>query len=382
MNAITKFTAAAVCALTLAACGGGNEHYTITPSVSGGGGKISPSKDFLIPPDTSTVFFLTPDTGYAVASVGGTCGGTLTGNVYTTNAITADCTVVATFAAVSNALTFRYETLSLPGTFSYSSDDLQTLFNQEGAKGYFYQQTWYWNKNSLTFVNDGSGKTYTYKLLEQPANSADFLEQLNAEGMKGYRYEKFPRSSNLSFAIYRKDSDSTATYTYILAPATATAIDFLAQANKLGQSGFLFLYTSWVYNLMLPEEGILYIKNNTSNATYIYDLIPNTNDFLAQLNSEGSKGYRALANSGPFIWDSTVYVKDQTQAATFAYQQVSEVSDSNPSVDQMNSYGAQGYAYWGFIYFNGMFYVKASNCSGFLCTVLNPPVYVLQPVPL
>src|SRR5690606_16419452 len=40
---------------------------------------------------------LTAASGFQIDNVGGTCGGSLAGNVYTTNAVTADCTVIANF---------------------------------------------------------------------------------------------------------------------------------------------------------------------------------------------------------------------------------------------------------------------------------------------
>ncbi|WP_156033363.1 BACON domain-containing protein [Candidatus Magnetobacterium casense] len=40
---------------------------------------------------------MTPNTGYSIGSVTG-CGGSLSGNTYTTGAITANCTVTATFS--------------------------------------------------------------------------------------------------------------------------------------------------------------------------------------------------------------------------------------------------------------------------------------------
>ena len=397
MNTITKFTAVAVCALTLAACGGGNEHYTITPSVSGGGGTVDPSRDFLAPPDVNITFLLTPDAGYAVASVGGTCGGTLDGNLYTTNAITDDCTVVATFAAVNKSLTFHYETQPDPG----NSAGFLKLLNQEGAKGYSYlfdNNNNYSNTHglddlpgySLPFVNDGSGQAYSYELLKMPGNMADFITQANAEGARGYRYDatvgglletdinnNLPTTYTLGGAgiLYRKDSGSSATYTYALEPATNNVSDQVVQANQRGQSGYL---------LILPQiarvevVGIdlynLYMKNNASNAVYAYEVNAEaaiSSDFLARLNSEGGRGYRTL----PGAW--WIYVKDQSQNATFAYQSAPE----NLTIDQMNSYGMQGYAYWG-QYIGSVdgnrtgayYYIKANNCKGLLCTVSNPAV--------
>ncbi|MCL2871925.1 MAG: hypothetical protein FWF41_02920 [Betaproteobacteria bacterium] len=43
-------------------------------------------------------YTVTPNAGYTLSSVGGTCGGTLSGNTYTTKIVTANCTVAASFA--------------------------------------------------------------------------------------------------------------------------------------------------------------------------------------------------------------------------------------------------------------------------------------------
>ena len=77
--------------------------YAVTPS-AGDGGAISPSTAQTIAEGATTTFTVTPDSGYEIAAVGGTCGGSLSGNTYTTNAITAACTVVATFALLNQTV--------------------------------------------------------------------------------------------------------------------------------------------------------------------------------------------------------------------------------------------------------------------------------------
>ncbi|NCT67109.1 MAG: hypothetical protein GXC76_05615 [Rhodanobacteraceae bacterium] len=69
--------------------------YTVTPS-AGANGTISPNSPQTVSHGSTTSFTVTPANGYS-ASVGGTCGGTLVGTTYTTHAVTADCTVAATF---------------------------------------------------------------------------------------------------------------------------------------------------------------------------------------------------------------------------------------------------------------------------------------------
>jgi hypothetical protein len=69
--------------------------FTVTPS-AGPNGAISPSTPQTVVQNGTKSFTVTPNAGYT-AAVGGTCGGTLTATTYTTNAITGDCTVAATF---------------------------------------------------------------------------------------------------------------------------------------------------------------------------------------------------------------------------------------------------------------------------------------------
>lgn len=71
--------------------------WTVTPSVSGGNGTIAPSSPVLVANGATYQFTLTPATGYT-GSGGGTCGGSLVGQTYTTSAVTANCTVIASFA--------------------------------------------------------------------------------------------------------------------------------------------------------------------------------------------------------------------------------------------------------------------------------------------
>ncbi|MBF0517349.1 MAG: hypothetical protein HQK97_09580, partial [Nitrospirae bacterium] len=77
--------------------------YTVTPS-AGANGTISPATPQAVASGATKQFTITPNSGY-LAAVGGTCGGTLSGNVYTTSAIKANCTVAATFTRTSYTVT-------------------------------------------------------------------------------------------------------------------------------------------------------------------------------------------------------------------------------------------------------------------------------------
>ena len=94
--------------LAATACGGegsggsaGNSTLPQTFSVSatsGTGGGISPSTATVSTGNT-TIFTITPLTGYGIGAVTG-CGGTLSGNAYTTGPINGSCTVSANFSAL------------------------------------------------------------------------------------------------------------------------------------------------------------------------------------------------------------------------------------------------------------------------------------------
>src|SRR5262249_7102418 len=78
--------------------------YQVTPS-SSGNGSIAPSTAQTVNYNATTQFTLTPDAHYHIASVTGTCGGSLAANIFTTSAVPADCTVVANFAVDTYTVT-------------------------------------------------------------------------------------------------------------------------------------------------------------------------------------------------------------------------------------------------------------------------------------
>ncbi|WP_241300141.1 hypothetical protein [Burkholderia stabilis] len=273
----------------------------------------------------------------------------------------------------SGTLTWRYEAQPV----SADKASFLTLVNSEGAKGYRYLGDYYYSAGNggtqSIFVNDGTAQTYTYQLQTAPADMTSFVNAANAQGASGYRYE-----GPLTYGdLYRKDGGSSATYTYTTTGLPADANAFLTQANGQGQSGYWFLGPMAVASV----QANVYMKNNASNATYTYDALAPTStvsDFIAQANSEGAKGYRAKGAMAFGMAISWIYVKDQTQSPTFTYQSATIQSTGASFVQQSNSYGAQGSAYLSDIALGGSspvmasYYFKPTNCTGFLCTTLNP----------
>lgn len=111
--------------------------HTVTPSVAGGHGTVSPDTPQTVADGASAVFTLTPEPGYAPV-VGGSCGGTLADNVYTTAPVIEDCTVEVGYTAVSYTVTPRLATGNgliapgLPQTVGYGAVLSFTLMPDAG----------------------------------------------------------------------------------------------------------------------------------------------------------------------------------------------------------------------------------------------------------
>lgn len=73
----------------------------IVDASAGTGGTINPVGQQTVESGSSISFTLTANSGYDLNGVTGSCGGQLSGNVFTTNAVTANCTVVANFVVES-----------------------------------------------------------------------------------------------------------------------------------------------------------------------------------------------------------------------------------------------------------------------------------------
>jgi len=102
MNSFFGLLSAGVLVLLLSSCGGGGNNssgptvssYNVT-TLANVGGSITPNT-VIVEEGGTTTLTLTPDSGYTVSEAIG-CSGSLSGLVYTTAPISADCTVSVTF---------------------------------------------------------------------------------------------------------------------------------------------------------------------------------------------------------------------------------------------------------------------------------------------
>ena len=87
------------------------ETFVVSPNAGPGGG-IEPDAPQVVDSGDTVTFTLIPEPGRHVAGIGGTCGGVLAGNVFTTSPVTANCTVEAIFTEID---TFTVTTSTGPG---------------------------------------------------------------------------------------------------------------------------------------------------------------------------------------------------------------------------------------------------------------------------
>jgi hypothetical protein len=140
--------------------------YTVTPS-PGPNGSLSPSTPQTVNYDSTTSFTVTPNTGYHIASVTG-CGGTLSGNTFTTGPITSACTVTATFEINTYTITATAGTggTITPGTvtLNYGSNQTYTV----SANTYYHIADV--QVDSASVLTPGAEHTFQYTFTSISAN--------------------------------------------------------------------------------------------------------------------------------------------------------------------------------------------------------------------
>jgi hypothetical protein len=220
------------------------------------------------------------------------------------------------------------------------------------------------------YVKDAEA-TYSFELLPDASSASALQDQLNAQGARGFKWGGPYVVGGQSRTLYRKDNSSASNYTYAVLTAPADSAGYLSQTNAQGASGY---YSVGGAYLVGGTTVLVYQKDTQGSATYRYEALdqPGSDaDFLAQFEAQGARGFRF--KTGYVFSDGTrlLYEKDIAQSATFSYQNLQPAGNSADYIVQANAEGAKGNALVGdYMLPSGQirtFYIRPANCTGFLC---------------
>lgn len=253
------------------------------------------------------------------------------------------------------------------------------LIANEGASGWRHvnAHTMAYGSSGKAWVNHeifikGGSQTYAYEWTSPAANAAALQAQLDEHGGRGFRVGPHDAQE------YRKANGSTSVFSYrvikVEPPPFSSEAELLTRAKAQGAAGYRQIGDT----LNLGTESVrIYEKELNSSGIYDYEALPapaNDASLLAQLNTQGARGYR-FKTSYDFGMEGSdvrhVYEKDLSQSSsTFRFYAL----EYDPSVDanfvQANAEGAKGNLVVGPKTIDGvkkMLYLTPENCSGYIC---------------
>lgn len=248
--------------------------------------------------------------------------------------------------------------------------------NTQGTEGFRYLSDFAFAATppdqTSAFVKD-LATTYSYEVSDVTVGGAAFVSQANSEGSRGFRWAGELAVNADIFYLYRKDNSSSATYSYTVLAQPSTQGEFLTQANAQGAIGFYDVSPS--FSLGDASASAIYEKNAESNATYGYEIKAVASDdagFIAQLNSEGLRGYRFRTGFVFSDGNSQIFAKDLSQSSTFSFYGLDPAASSTAYIQQANGEGAKGNGLVGEFALPSTkietLYFIPGACSGMLCT--------------
>jgi hypothetical protein len=271
---------------TTANCGANIQAYTVSAPASEGG-TITPASR-LVTHGSPTTFTVTANMGYTIGSVDGTCGGTLSGSTYTTNAIITPCTVTATFTLNSYTVS---TSAGAGGTITPASclvsHGSTTTFTVTANTGYSIGEV------NGTCGGSFSGNTYTTNAIAAPCtvtasftlNSYTVTASAGAGGMIAPASRLVNHGSTTTFTVEPNAGYSTGSVAGTCGGALSGTTFTTAAVTAPCTVDAAFL--------LIPVTGVCGTSNNGT-----YTTIPATN-----LCSAGEA--TAVSGEGPWTWSCT-----------------------------------------------------------------------------
>jgi hypothetical protein len=270
--------------------------YTVTPS-AGTGGSLNPSTPQTVNYGNTTSFTVTANTGYSIASVTG-CGGTLSGNTYTTGPITGNCTVTATFAI-----------------------NTYTITASAGTGGSI-------SPSGAVVVNYGGNRTFTITASGGYCISGVLVDGGSVGKVTSYTFSNVTATHTIaaSFASYSNTGSNHPSYS---ASGTFTSPDNAFSSNNVyasASNGQSESYANFRSTFTIPSGATImgiYVGVEAKKSS------GSTNNFDVSLSWDGGGNFTATENTGQFTGsDTTRYVGSATDTWSRTWSP-SDFSDAN-----------------------------------------------------
>lgn len=261
--------------------------YTVTPN-AGPNGSIAPATPQTVNAGATATFSVNADPGYA-ATVGGSCGGSLSGNVYTTAPVGADCSVVASFAPTA-AANVNLNQFGLSGSWYNPATSgqglmLSTLPDQSSPGHGVAFAGWF----TYDVAPGGGPEKQRWYALQGPVDNINRVATLTIYKGDGGNFDAPPRitatpvgSATLQFAdcqhgtlIYSFSDGSGRSGTIPLTRLDASITCSPSGDNGASAPSYL-LTTSW-YNRATSGQGIFTVVNPDQHVLFMawYTYMPN-----------------------------------------------------------------------------------------------------------
>lgn len=259
----------------------------------------------------------------------------------------------------------RYVDMALPASAAQ--------LNAQGLLGYRYIGLRGYNGATRTLLVNDTAVAYTYEVRATPATLAAFLDDVKAQGARGFRLARYDTQD----ATYVQVTNSTEKFTYEAdvrgAAGGVPVANFVANANARAAAGFHLHFV-----LLSGGQYVDLWERSSVPATYELRFeAPAASEAaqLARFDTYGQAGFRMHSFLQFVDADVWMYERDKTtgnEKATFRYFTGAAVSSVPELVAQANQQGALGRGFDGALTGFGAtrhLYVLAANCRGLLCDV-------------
>ena len=259
----------------------------------------------------------------------------------------------------------RYVDLALPATAAQ--------LNAQGTLGYRYIGLRGYTGALRTLLVNDAAVAYTYEVRATPATLAAFVDDVKAQGARGFRLTRYDAQD----ATYVQVTHSTEKFTYEAnvrgAAGGIPVATFVANANARAAAGFRLHFV-----LLSGGEYVDLWEKSSIPATYELRFeAPAASEAaqLARFDANGQAGYRVNSLQQFVDADVWMFERDKTagnEKATFRYVTDAAVTSVPDLVAQANKQGALGRGFDGTLAGFGAtrhLYFLAANCRGLLCDV-------------